>query len=156
MGKDQTQAMGDLIAEVRMLFRELRGAIQTIHGEEEPTAGRRGILADLLEGGPQTVPNLARRRNVSRQHVQVLVNSLLSDGLVDLECNPAHKRSRLVAITSLGRETIRSMLGREAALLRTFPIQATPTEVAQAVEVLRRATEAFRSEEWKEIVANDG
>jgi len=121
-----------------------------------PTAGRRGVLTDLLEEGALTVPEMARRRNVSRQHVQVMVNSLVEDGLVTLEPNPRHKRSRLVTITGQGRKTVRAMLDREAALLRRFPMRATPTEVARASEVLRGITEAFRSEAWQEILTTDG
>ncbi len=50
-----------------------------------------------------TVPELARRYNVSRQHIQVTVNLLLESGLVEQRANPAHKRSQRIAPTAAGR-----------------------------------------------------
>jgi hypothetical protein len=40
------------------------------------TAGKRGVLKGLDRLGPQTVPQMARARPVSRQHIQTLVNRL--------------------------------------------------------------------------------
>ena len=138
-----------------MLFRELRSATQTIHGDAEATAGRRGLLSELLTDGPATVPALAGRRHVSRQHIQVLVNRLVEEGLVSLEPNPRHKRSRLVTITALGRKTASDMLAKEKDLLRRFPAAVAPKEVAQASAVLRRVTEAFRSDGWREMLTTE-
>ena len=44
-----------------------------------------------------SVPDIARRYDVSRQHVQVTVNTLVERGLARGTVNPRHKRSPLSA-----------------------------------------------------------
>jgi len=56
------------------------------------SAARRGVLRSLARLGPQTVPQMAGARPVSRQHIQTIVNALAADGLVETIDNPAHKR----------------------------------------------------------------
>jgi DNA-binding MarR family transcriptional regulator len=59
------------------------------------------------------VPEIARARGVTRQHIQVGVDELAAAGLVELVDNPAHRRSRLVTTTTAGVETIERMQRRE-------------------------------------------
>ena len=79
------------------LFHRLRATAGEVHGQGEPTAGRRGVLRDLSRLGPQTVPQMARRRPVSRQHIQLLVNGLVDTRHV-VYCNrqpiPLHPTGR--------------------------------------------------------------
>lgn len=63
-----------------------------------------GMLRSLALEGPQTVPQLARTRPVSRQHIQVLADEMAAQGLVEFAANPAHKRSKLVRMTAKGRK----------------------------------------------------
>ena len=44
------------------------------------TVGMRAVLEVLVEDGPLTTPNVARRLDVSRQATQRLVNELLAGG----------------------------------------------------------------------------
>ncbi|MDA0230201.1 MAG: MarR family transcriptional regulator [Proteobacteria bacterium] len=74
-------------------------------GAVTPTgAGVYGLLRSLVENGPQTVPALARVRPVARQHIQRMANEMVALGLVEFIANPAHKRSRLLAVTLAGEE----------------------------------------------------
>jgi len=61
-----------------------------------------GLLRSLKQGGPQTVPALARARPVARQHIQKLADEMAAEGLVAFKANPAHRRSQFVAITPAG------------------------------------------------------
>ena len=65
--------------------------------------GTWGLLHGLIEDGAKTVPEIARQRPVSRQHVQRLADEAAAEGLVEFIDNPEHKRSRLVQITDHGR-----------------------------------------------------
>ena len=67
-------AVARVVDGVRSLFHELKAVAQEVHGGSPFAGGRRGVLLNLLEGGDQTVPELARRRPWSRQHSQVLLN----------------------------------------------------------------------------------
>jgi DNA-binding MarR family transcriptional regulator len=67
-------------------------------------AADRAILEFLYPDNALTVPEVAKRYNVSRQHVQVTVNPLLEAGLLKQQPNPAHKRSPHIVLTAAGRK----------------------------------------------------
>jgi DNA-binding MarR family transcriptional regulator len=60
-----------------------------------------------------SVPAIAARYQVSRQHVQVTVNSLLDKGLVVARDNPRHKRSPLITLEPKGRELFARVLEQD-------------------------------------------
>ncbi len=128
----------------RSLFHELGVVAQAIHGGSPLAGGLRGVLLNLLEDGDQTVPALAQRRPVSRQHIQTLVNELLRDGLVIRKSNPAHKRSKLVALTPKGRSTITAMLEREKEFLRGLDLAADAHQLLATAGHLEMLRQAFR------------
>lgn len=134
---------------VRGLFHELSVVAQEVHGGSVLAGGLRGVLLNLLEGGDQTVPALARLRPVSRQHIQTLVNTLLRDGLVVRKSNPAHARSKLVSLTPQGRQTITAMLEREGRLLRGLAMEVDVHQLMATADVLDQLRTAFRSPEWR-------
>ena len=77
-----------------------------------------------IGAAPLTVPQVARRLGVSRQHILRLANDLESEGLVEFHANPDHKTSPLLALTARGRSVLDTIntAGREAneAMLREF------------------------------------
>src|SRR5271157_4254637 len=95
-------ALLGLFDETVSLFHRLTVLAEKIHEQGSLSAALRGILRGLRRHGAQTVPNLARLRPVSRQHVQELVNRLRKVELVEFAENPAHKRSQLVKLTLKG------------------------------------------------------
>src|ERR687892_2441713 len=71
--------------------------------EDGLTSARWQVLgAVVLAGRPLTVPQIARRMGLTRQSVQASVNRLLSEGLVEADANPDHRRSPLIRPTELG------------------------------------------------------
>jgi len=140
--------LGVLFDETVALFHRLRLTAEEIHGQGEASAGRRGVLRSLGRGGAQTVPQLARARPVSRQHIQVLVNALLGDGLVELRENPAHRRSRLVALTRKGALLLAAMEEREGRLLSRLAVPASARELDAAAAVLRKVRESLEGASW--------
>jgi len=152
-GRAARPALGELMDETVLLFHRLRAVAEEVHGQGEASAGRRGVLRSLARGGPQTVPQLARARPVSRQHIQSLVNALAADGLVELVANPAHKRSPLVRLTAAGARRIEAMAARERTLLGVLRIGVTQAELRSAAETLRRVRGAFAGRAWRESLA---
>ena len=73
-----------------------------------------GFLHSLAVDGPQTVPQLAGARPVSRQHIQQIANQAEADGLIAFIDNPAHKKSKLVSLTDAGRARHQQMTARFA------------------------------------------
>ncbi len=151
MEKDLSREVAAMkvIRGVRGLFHELRAVAQELHGGSSLAGGRRGVLVDLLEDGEQTVPELARRRPVTRQHIQVLVNQLLRDELVERRPNPEHKRSHLIGLTPKGRQTIAAMLERELELLQALEHQICLQQLLETAEVLSELKSALRDPHWR-------
>lgn len=135
--------LGRLIENVPTLFHRLRAAAEQVHGQGRLTGARRGVLRSLYLAGPQTVPQLARARPVSRQHIQTLVNPLVEEGLVRMEPNPAHRRSPLLVITERGRERLEEMLRRERDLLATLQLRASLRDLERANTVLEELADRF-------------
>ena len=88
-------SFNELIDETVQLYRRLNLVAEQVHNQGEMSGGLRGMLRCLRRDGPQSVPQLARSRDVSRQHIQMLVNRLEEEGYVELVENPAHKRSQI-------------------------------------------------------------
>ena len=67
------------------------------------TVADRAVLEFLYPDEELSVPEIAKRYQVSRQHVQVTVNGLLKSGLLATKSNPRHKRSSLITLANGGR-----------------------------------------------------
>ena len=102
---------------VRRLFRAMAERADRYLADAGLSAADRAVMEFLYPGEAMTVPALARRYQVSRQHVQVTANRLLDQGLLEVEPNPRHKRSSLLVLSEAGRETFLSIREHEAALL---------------------------------------
>lgn len=151
----QPATIARVMDETVRLFHRLKASAEEVHGGGELTAALRGVLRGLMLGGPQTVPQMARTRPVSRQFMQSLVNQLLAAGLVELRENPAHKRSRLVALTREGRSRIESMLRREAALFRAYRYDVPESDLLRTVEILRSLREALESPAFRALLRTE-
>lgn len=136
-----TGALGRLIDETRALFHHLKRAAEHTHRRDALSGGERAILCDLAAGGPRTVPDLARARPVSRQHIQMLVNPLLERGLVELVDNPRHQRSSLVALTARGRGLTARVNRRERRALAELARELDDADLGQAVDTMRQVRE---------------
>src|SRR5215470_7661738 len=126
-----------MINETVLFFHRLRIVADQIHHRGEPTGALRSILRSLDKLGEQTVPQMARARAVSRQHVQALVNLLVEERLVEFIANPAHKRSPLARLTTLGKKTVDAMNHREAGLLSQADLGVPDQDLSQTAETLR-------------------
>jgi DNA-binding MarR family transcriptional regulator len=102
---------------VRRLFRAMAGRADEYLAELGITAADRAVLEFLSAGEPLTVPEIAARYHVSRQHVQVTVNRLAEKALIVTRPNPRHKRSPLIAISAAGRRLFSRVRRREAAIV---------------------------------------
>ena len=143
----QARAIESIINETTSLYQRLRVVAEEVHGFGKLSGGRRGILKGLNRYGPQTVPQMARARPVSRQHIQTIVNPLADEGLVELIDNPAHKRSRLVRLTERGSKLIEEMNDREARLFSRVELGISEKDIRDAAAVLRSVRESFENEQ---------
>ena len=131
------KSLEELIDEVRLLWNALVQRGERLHAGEELSMGRRAVLEFLAKNGPATVPEIARRRRVSRQHIQALVNPLLDAALVAAAANPAHRRSVLLRLTGAGERKLERMKRREALFVRRADPPLAEVELHRAAETLR-------------------
>jgi DNA-binding MarR family transcriptional regulator len=102
---------------IRRLFRAMAAEADRYLADTDLSAADRAVMEFLYPEEQLSVPDIARRYDVSRQHVQVTVNSLLQRGLLRSIENPNHKRSRLIRLSSLGRDSFAEIRRNEAALI---------------------------------------
>jgi DNA-binding MarR family transcriptional regulator len=125
-----------LFDEARLLFHALKQWSDTLHAELGITTAMRGVLELILLGGAATVPDMARVRGVSRQHIQQQVDALLERGLLERQDNPAHKRSSLIALTDKGRALIQNMRAEELNALSRMQVGVSDNALLEAAQVL--------------------
>lgn len=131
-------ALNELITATRDLADQIHEATTRLHSDLKLSSSERSVLLALRQGGPQTVPGLARGRGVSRQFIQTVVNELLVRELVVTSANPAHRRSKLVDLTPAGRELILTAMHREGKVLAELAGDLTATEIRDAARILRQ------------------
>jgi DNA-binding MarR family transcriptional regulator len=132
-----------LLEQVRLVFHRAAQVVEDLHRTEGVTAGMRAVLELLHRTGPATVPQIARARFVTRQHIQTLVNALLDDGLVTTDTNPAHRTSALIRLTPVGRETGQRIRRRERRYLAALDLPVDRERLADATATLAALLDAF-------------
>ena len=135
-GSGQFLAMEEVFDQTVSLFHLLNALAGQIHGRGDISAGLRGVLRGLDRLGPQTVPQMARARPVSRQHIQAEVNQLEAEGMVELVNNIAHKRSRLVRLTPKGKAYLETMYAREREFFAAVALDVPEDALRSTAEVL--------------------
>lgn len=138
------QAIEDLIIEIVATFFLLRAEGMRIGVVSPSGEGYWSVLRLLKIYGPQTVPQLARYRYVPRQSVQKLANEMLKDGVIELVNNPAHKRSKLLRLTSRGDIVFQEMSDRIAKLAETLAKQQDAVQLQNAADVVKKLHEQLR------------
>lgn len=140
--KKKLQASGQDVLELAVAVIEFYFRIEAI---TQATAGfaqagsEWGVLRTLVQEGPQTVPEIARARPVSRQHCQTIANALRAKGLIEFIENPKHKRSMLLRITKKGRERFDGMRKQFLAVAAGYAPSFSAEEINAATDVCRRA-----------------
>lgn len=132
------EALAVVAQEVPALFHRLRAAAASLHGQGEASAGRRGILMEVAGQGPRTVPQMARSRPVSRQHIRMLVQGLAADRLLEPAQNPVHRRSQLWRLTPRGARLVEAMRRREARIFQRLAPRIDPADLEVTARTLAR------------------
>ncbi|MBT9289328.1 MarR family winged helix-turn-helix transcriptional regulator [Prosthecodimorpha staleyi] len=79
------------------------------------TSARWQVLGSIVATErPQPVAWIARDMGANRQNVQRIVNDLESEGLVEFQANPHHRRAHLVVLTARGRDIFEAAMRLQA------------------------------------------
>ena len=145
-------AFNVLINETSLFFHRLKIIAEEVHHQGEMSGGLRSLLRSLDNHGEQTVPQMARDRSVTRQHIQPLVNQLAEAGYIEFVENPAHKRSPFVRLTPRGKKTVDAMNRREHKLLSKSGVGVPDKKMREAAETLRDVRAFFESDKWQRLL----
>jgi DNA-binding MarR family transcriptional regulator len=104
-----------------------------------------GFLRSLQVQGPQTVPQIARARPVSRQRIQRLADEAAESGLVEFTDNPAHRRSKLVRLTPEGATLVGHLTEKIADISEDLAHGMDEQELRTTAKVLRRLREKLEA-----------
>lgn len=127
-----------LTSAIRCSFQRLRRVADGLHDDLAINASKRAILEDLSVTGPRTVPQIAAAKDVSRQHVQKIVDALINQECAVFVANPEHRRSPFVELTDTGRKIFAEIRKREAKLLGRLSEAMDPRSVKAATTTLHQ------------------
>jgi len=133
---DDALRLIELIVNCRLCFHRLAAVADALHADLGINAAMRGVLESLSGGADWTVPRIARAKGVSRQHIQVTVDTLRAAGLVELRPNPAHRRSPLVVASEKGAAVFAEMRRREGRVLKELAAELTPAGITTTRDTL--------------------
>ena len=102
------------------------------------SAAERAVMEFLYPDKKLSVPEIAERYKVSRQHVQVTVNSLLEKKLVSAQENPRHRRSSLLALNDKGRELFRKVMKKDKQAISSLFFNVPESSRKQTRRTLER------------------
>jgi DNA-binding MarR family transcriptional regulator len=140
---EHDQPLYELILHIRGVFNELKTLSDEMNTDIAITAAMRALMEYLTDHGPTTVPEIAKAKSVTRQHIQTLADALEQRGMLTFEINPRHKRSKLVALTPKGAAAFQTIRDREQTALRQLGADLDANGVRQASEELKKLREAL-------------
>jgi DNA-binding MarR family transcriptional regulator len=149
MPNTSASTLYQLIWQTRRLFQRLRATSEDLLVGRGINTGQRAMLEFLHLKQPQTVPQIAREKSVSRQHVQTVANSLLALKLIESVENPDHKRSPLLKLASKGKALFESIQKDEAVFIRLMEKKFSQKELTTALNTLESFDGYLASGDWK-------
>jgi len=132
--------------EVRTCFNQMKSLAEQLHQDLGVNPSMRAVMEALSAKSPQTVPDIAKSKGVSRQHIQTVMNSLQKEGFVDTLDNPAHKRSPFFDLTSKGRKVFTKIKEREKAPLHRLAATMSSESLECAQEALLQLNQHLNNE----------
>ena len=142
-----TKKLYALIKDIRLSFNLLKALANEMHKDLGVNASMRAVMENLSGGERKTVPDIARSRGVSRQHIQVIVNRLNRIKLTEVTDNPVDKRTLLVSLTKQGEHVFNQIQEREAVELQRLSEGFSADELNLTLNTLGKITKALKGNE---------
>ncbi|MFW5829510.1 MAG: hypothetical protein ACOCXA_04545 [Planctomycetota bacterium] len=144
MSTKTTDLFLSLTSNVRAFNQAVAAKLDSLHGDNTPSPSLRGFLEQIQSGGRATVPQIAKQRGVSRQHVQKLADLALSQSWVKVEANPRHLRSPFYQLSASGKKVIEGMQKREQDFLDKQKWPVSQKDLSEANRILETLRDALR------------
>ncbi len=137
------KSLDGTVRAIRACFNRLKLVGDQLHQDIGITAAMRGVMENLDDDGPQTVPDIARTKQVSRQHIQILADQLAEAGMASFKDNPAHKRSSLLSLTAKGTRTFTAMKKKEVEVLGDLARDLSERDLALTLRTLNHLQDSL-------------
>jgi DNA-binding MarR family transcriptional regulator len=129
---------------VRRLFRAMAERSNESLLDLGVSAADRAVLEFLYPEEKLSVPEIAERYQVSRQHVQITVNNLLKSAYITKIANPRHKRSPLMALTSKGRALFKTIRAQDTKTVNQLFSHISESDMHVTQETLKSLLEKLK------------
>ncbi len=127
--------------EITWLIRRIFRGMARVAGDAlEPlgiSAAERAVMEFLFPDEALSVPEIASRYDVSRQHVQVTVNTLVDKHLVERRPNPRHKRSGLLCLSARGKRLFEEVRAQDAKLIEQLFADLPAAHLSTTLKTLK-------------------
>lgn len=140
------QLFTDIVLEVFKL-----GGLLITEGDELTkelglTSARWKVLGALSQSDtPMTVSQIAASMGQTRQGVQRLSDSMANAGILAYEDNPHHKKAKLVAMTSKGREMFAALKKKQTPWANKNSADMGSKDMEVTLEVLREMVQKLET-----------
>lgn len=131
-----SKIFSELIIEIFRLNRKVLDAGDQLTQNVGLSSARWQVLG-VVEHGPVTVPNVAREMGLTRQAIQQIADILVSEGFINYQENPHHRRAKLLVITSKGRSALDEVQRRHAIWANEITCHLSLDGLAQTLENLK-------------------
>lgn len=101
----------------------------------------------VIDHGPMTVAEAARRMGLTRQSVQRIADLLAQEGLAAYEHNPADKRAQLISLTSRGKKILRTIEAEQYQWANRLGEKLGLPELEELSKMLGRVEQLLSPEE---------
>lgn len=135
--KQPNQETNDLIVEVFRLNGLLLSTADKLVAKFGLTGARWQVLGAIAQNeAPESTARLARNMGLTRQSVQRIVNEMVAEGMLSLEENPHHKRSKLVLMTPKGTKAFEQAIALQQPWVKALSEGISKKRLKEAREVL--------------------
>jgi DNA-binding MarR family transcriptional regulator len=149
MPKSSSSDLYQVIWQVRRLFQRLRDMSEELLTGTGINTSQRALLEFLHRQQPQTVPQIAREKSVSRQHIQSVANELLALKLISSTQNPDHKRSHHLRLTAKGKSLFETIRKKETVLIKHMEKVFWQEGLTTTIDTLRSIDGYLASGDWR-------
>lgn len=130
-------AVTELILDVFRLNGRLLVAGDRLVAELGLTSARWQVLGAIAYAErPESVAWHARTMGLHRQGIQRIVNELKTEGIVEFQPNPHHKRAQFVLLTSKGRTLFEAVSALQVPWVNRLADGLKPKEIATARSIM--------------------
>ncbi len=144
---DAGEAVTALILDVFRLNGRLLVAGDRLVAKLGLTSARWQVLGAIAYAErPESVAWYARTMGLHRQGVQRIVNELETEGIVEFQLNPHHKRAQLVLLTSKGQKLFEAASALQGPWANDLSSGLKPKDIATARRVIDQLKERLEHE----------